>query len=124
MSQLPLAPRPAAALNHLLTIGYDADDQGTFAYFTGMLLQIFSCTEETPPEQALVGRLLDFPVASGAAPAYRAQLAGLQVVAHCACGCPSLFFATPPGAKADVIEALSRPVNLRRSLPRPGIAWM
>ena len=32
---------------HLLTIGYDAADQGNFAYFTGVLLQIFDVTDPT-----------------------------------------------------------------------------
>jgi uncharacterized secreted protein with C-terminal beta-propeller domain len=32
---------------HLLTIGYDADDQGSFAYFTGVMLQIFDVTDPT-----------------------------------------------------------------------------
>lgn len=35
--------------NHLLTIGYDADDQGSFAWFTGVLLQIFDVTDPTHP---------------------------------------------------------------------------
>lgn len=35
--------------NHLLTIGYDADDQGNFAYFTGVLLQIFDVTSAQNP---------------------------------------------------------------------------
>jgi hypothetical protein len=30
---------------HLLTIGYDAADQGNFAYFTGVLLQIFDVSD-------------------------------------------------------------------------------
>jgi hypothetical protein len=30
---------------HLLTIGYDAADQGDFAYFTGVLLQIFDVSD-------------------------------------------------------------------------------
>ena len=34
---------------HLLTIGYDAADQGNFAYFTGVLLQIFDVTDPTSP---------------------------------------------------------------------------
>jgi uncharacterized secreted protein with C-terminal beta-propeller domain len=38
--------------NHLLTIGYDADDQGTFAWFTGMLLQIFDVSDMTAPKLA------------------------------------------------------------------------
>jgi len=32
---------------HLLTIGYDAADQGDFAYFTGVILQ--TSTSRTPP---------------------------------------------------------------------------
>ena len=35
--------------NHLLTIGYDAADQGDFAYFTGVLLQIFDVTNPAAP---------------------------------------------------------------------------
>jgi Beta propeller domain len=35
--------------NHLLTIGYDAADQGNFAYFTGVLLQIFDVTDPRQP---------------------------------------------------------------------------
>lgn len=35
--------------NHLLTIGYDADDQGSFAWFQGILLQIFDVTDMTKP---------------------------------------------------------------------------
>lgn len=31
--------------DHLLTIGYDAADQGDFAYFTGVLLQIFDVSD-------------------------------------------------------------------------------
>lgn len=34
---------------HLLTIGYDADDQGSFAWFTGVMLQIFDVSEPTQP---------------------------------------------------------------------------
>jgi hypothetical protein len=34
---------------HLLTIGYDAADQGSFAWFTGVLLQIFDVTVPTVP---------------------------------------------------------------------------
>jgi hypothetical protein len=34
---------------HLLTIGYDASDQGSFAWFTGMMLQIFDVTDPTRP---------------------------------------------------------------------------
>jgi len=36
--------------NHLLTIGYDADDQGSFAWFTGVMLQIFDVTVPTQPK--------------------------------------------------------------------------
>ena len=35
--------------NHLLTIGYDADDQGSFAWFQGIMLQIFDVTDMTKP---------------------------------------------------------------------------
>ena len=35
---------------HLLTIGYDADDQGSFAWFTGVMLQIFDVTDPTDPK--------------------------------------------------------------------------
>ncbi len=35
--------------NHLLTIGYDADDQGDFAWFAGVLLQIFDVTVPSQP---------------------------------------------------------------------------
>ena len=35
--------------NHLLTIGYDADDQGSFAWFQGIMLQIFDITDMTQP---------------------------------------------------------------------------
>ncbi|MDF2695920.1 MAG: putative lipoprotein, partial [Labilithrix sp.] len=34
---------------HLLTIGYDAADHGSFAYFTGVLLQIFNVADPTQP---------------------------------------------------------------------------
>ena len=37
---------------HLLTIGYDADDQGDFAYFDGVLLQIFDVTDPAAPTLA------------------------------------------------------------------------
>jgi hypothetical protein len=40
--------------NHLLAIGYDADDQGSFAYFDGVLLQIFDVADAAAP--ALVHR--------------------------------------------------------------------
>ncbi|MFH1129881.1 MAG: beta-propeller domain-containing protein, partial [Pseudomonadota bacterium] len=35
---------------HLLTIGYDADDQGSFAWFTGVMLQIFDVSMPTQPK--------------------------------------------------------------------------
>jgi hypothetical protein len=35
--------------DHLLTIGYDAADQGDFAFFTGVLLQIFDVSDPTAP---------------------------------------------------------------------------
>lgn len=35
--------------DHLLTIGYDADDQGDFAWFTGVLLQIFDVSDLENP---------------------------------------------------------------------------
>ncbi|MBM4354802.1 MAG: hypothetical protein FJ109_13605 [Deltaproteobacteria bacterium] len=35
--------------NHLLTIGYDADDQGSFAWFQGIMLQVFDVTDWTNP---------------------------------------------------------------------------
>lgn len=38
--------------NHLLTIGYDADDHGDFAYFDGVMLQIFDVTDMTAPALA------------------------------------------------------------------------
>ena len=34
---------------HLLTIGYDADDQGSFAWFTGVMLQIFDVSDPKNP---------------------------------------------------------------------------
>jgi len=34
---------------HLLAIGYDADDQGSFAYFSGVLLQIFDVSDPQAP---------------------------------------------------------------------------
>lgn len=37
---------------HLLTIGYDADDQGSFAWFAGVLLQIFDVTDPRDPQLA------------------------------------------------------------------------
>jgi uncharacterized secreted protein with C-terminal beta-propeller domain len=37
---------------HLLTIGYDASDQGSFAWFTGVLLQIFDVSDPTNPTLA------------------------------------------------------------------------
>lgn len=35
--------------NHLLALGYEADDQGSFAYFNGIQLQIFDVTKPTEP---------------------------------------------------------------------------
>ena len=35
---------------HLMTIGYDADDQGSFAWFTGVMLQIFDVCNPLDPE--------------------------------------------------------------------------
>ncbi len=35
--------------SHLLTIGYDADDQGSFAWFTGIQLQIIDVTDLNDP---------------------------------------------------------------------------
>jgi hypothetical protein len=37
---------------HLLTIGYDADDHGDFAYFDGIMLQIFDVSDMTNPTLA------------------------------------------------------------------------
>jgi hypothetical protein len=37
---------------HLLTIGYDAADQGDFAFFTGVLLQIFDVSDIRAPKLA------------------------------------------------------------------------
>ena len=37
---------------HLLTIGYDAADQGKFAFFTGVLLQIFDVSDMQNPKLA------------------------------------------------------------------------
>ncbi len=34
---------------HLLTIGYDANDQGNFAWFAGVMLQIFDVSDATNP---------------------------------------------------------------------------
>ena len=36
--------------NHLLSIGFDADDRGNFAYFNGLLLQLFDVTKPTEPK--------------------------------------------------------------------------
>jgi len=36
--------------SHLLTIGYDADDQGSFAWFTGVRLQIFDVSDMKNPK--------------------------------------------------------------------------
>jgi hypothetical protein len=38
--------------HHLLTIGYDADDHGSFAFFDGVMLQIFDVTDMTMPKLA------------------------------------------------------------------------
>ncbi|MBI3073723.1 MAG: beta-propeller domain-containing protein [Deltaproteobacteria bacterium] len=35
---------------HLLTIGYDADDHGSFAYFSGIQIQIFDVTDARNPQ--------------------------------------------------------------------------
>lgn len=35
--------------DHLLTIGFDADEQGSFAWFTGIMLQIFDVSDMTNP---------------------------------------------------------------------------
>lgn len=35
---------------HILSIGYDADDQGSFAWFTGVMLQVFDVTDITDPK--------------------------------------------------------------------------
>jgi uncharacterized secreted protein with C-terminal beta-propeller domain len=35
--------------DHLLSIGFDADDQGDFAYFNGLLVQLFDVTNPTAP---------------------------------------------------------------------------
>lgn len=35
---------------HLLTIGYDASDKGDFAYFTGVILQIFDVSDPKDPK--------------------------------------------------------------------------
>jgi uncharacterized secreted protein with C-terminal beta-propeller domain len=37
---------------HLLTIGYDAADQGNFAYFTGVMLQVFDVANPADPKLA------------------------------------------------------------------------
>jgi hypothetical protein len=37
---------------HLLTIGYDAADQGDFAFFTGVILQVFDVTNPAAPTLA------------------------------------------------------------------------
>lgn len=36
--------------NHLISIGFDADEQGSFAYFNGLLLQLFDVTRPTEPK--------------------------------------------------------------------------
>jgi hypothetical protein len=38
--------------SHLLTIGFDADDQGSFAFFDGVLLQIFDVSDPHQPTLA------------------------------------------------------------------------
>lgn len=38
--------------NHILSMGYDADDQGSFAWFTGILLQIIDVTNPEDPTLA------------------------------------------------------------------------
>ena len=35
--------------NHLLALGYEADDRGDFAYFNGIQLQVFDVTHPTKP---------------------------------------------------------------------------
>jgi uncharacterized secreted protein with C-terminal beta-propeller domain len=35
--------------NHLLSIGYDGDDQGSFSWFQGIMLQIFDISDMTQP---------------------------------------------------------------------------
>ncbi|MFO0613611.1 MAG: beta-propeller domain-containing protein [Polyangiaceae bacterium] len=35
---------------HLLSIGFDADDHGSFAYFNGVILQLFDVTSPTEPK--------------------------------------------------------------------------
>ena len=37
--------------DHLLTIGYDANDQGSFAWFTGVMLQIFDVKNMSAPRR-------------------------------------------------------------------------
>lgn len=36
--------------NHLISIGFDAEDRGDFAYFNGLLLQLFDVTRPTQPK--------------------------------------------------------------------------
>jgi uncharacterized secreted protein with C-terminal beta-propeller domain len=36
--------------DHILSMGYDADDQGSFAWFTGILLQIMDVSDPENPE--------------------------------------------------------------------------
>ncbi|MCU0693982.1 MAG: beta-propeller domain-containing protein [Polyangiaceae bacterium] len=36
--------------NHLLSIGFDAEDQGQFAYFDGVILQLFDVSNPTDPK--------------------------------------------------------------------------
>ncbi len=35
--------------NHLLTVGFDADDQGSFAWFQGVMLQVFDVSDMSAP---------------------------------------------------------------------------
>lgn len=35
--------------HHLLAIGFDADDQGSFAFFNGVLIQIFDVSDRPRP---------------------------------------------------------------------------
>ena len=65
------APRPSSASSrspasrrtctastrmHLLSIGFDADDHGSFAYFDGVILQLFDVTEPTEPKLVFTRR--------------------------------------------------------------------
>jgi len=40
--------------DHIMTVGYDADDQGDFAYFTGIKLQIFDVNNPAAPTGSFV----------------------------------------------------------------------